>query len=92
MFDGVVVVGAWTVHEFVEVVRQSLLGLLGHTISCVDQRGAVRPALIFSIFLAPLRGGAFVQVCALGFDLILASAEDHSDRLLARGMVGGDVE
>ena len=40
----------------------------------------------------PLRGGAFVQVCALGFDLVPASAEDRSDCLLARGVVGGDVE
>ena len=28
----------------------------------------------------------------LGFDLVPTSAEDRSDRLLARGVVGGDVE
>ena len=33
MFDGVGVVGAWVVHELVEVVRQSLLGLLARAIS-----------------------------------------------------------
>ena len=92
MFDGVGMVGAWTIHELVEVVRQSLLGLLGRAISHGDQRGAARPASIFFVFLAPLHGGAFVRVHALGFDLVLAFVEDRSDRLLARGMVGGDIE
>ena len=30
VFDGVGVVGAWAIHELVEVVRQSLLGLLAY--------------------------------------------------------------
>ena len=47
---------------------------------------------IFFVFLAPLHGGAFVQVCALNFDLVSASTKDHSNRLLTRGVVGGDVE
>ena len=51
MLDGVGVVGAWTIHEFVEVVRQSLLGLLGRAIGRSDQCGAVRPASIFFVFL-----------------------------------------
>ena len=74
------------------MVRQSLLGLPGRAIGHGDQRGAIRPALIFSSFLAPLRRGAFVRVCVLGFELVPASAEDCSDRLLARGVVRGDVE
>ena len=41
VFDGVGVVGAWTVHEFVEVVRQPLLGLLARAISHGDHRGVV---------------------------------------------------
>ena len=41
VFDGVGMVSARTVHEFVEVVRQSLLGLPGCAISCGDQRGVV---------------------------------------------------
>ena len=80
--------GARTVHEFVEVVRQSLLGLLGRAIS----RGAVRPVLIFFVFLAPLCGGALVLVSVLGLAFVPASDEDHSDRLLARGVVRGNVE
>ena len=80
-------VGAWTVHEFVEVVRQPLLGLLAHAISRDDHHGVVRLAL-----LAPLCGGALVLVHALGLSFVLASAENHSDRLLTRGVVSGDVE
>ena len=77
---------------FVEVVRQSLLGLSGRAISCGDQRGVVRPASILLVLLAPLSGGAFVWICALGLAFVPASAEDCPDRLLARGMVGGNVE
>ena len=39
VFDGVGVVGAQAIHELVEVVRQALMGLLAHRISCGDQRG-----------------------------------------------------
>ena len=46
----------------------------------------------FFVFLAPLRGGALIRVHALGFDLVPTSAEDRSDRLLARGVVGGDIK
>ena len=92
VFDRVGVVGAWTIHEFVEVVRQSLMGLLDCAIGHGDQWGAVRPTSILFIFLAPLRGGALVRVHAFGFDLVLASAQDRSDHLLAGGVVGGYVK
>ena len=36
VFDGVGMVGAWAIHELVEVVRQALLGLLAHVISYGD--------------------------------------------------------
>ena len=74
------------------MVRQSLLGLPSRTIGHGDQRGVVRPTLIFFVFLAPLRRGAFVRVCVLGFELVPASVEDRSNRPLARGVVGGDIE
>ena len=51
MFDGVGVVGAWAIHEFVEVVRQALLGLLAHAVSCGNQCGVVRSALVLLFFL-----------------------------------------
>ena len=85
-------VGAWAVHELVEVVRQPLLGLFAHTISRGDQCGVVRSALIFFVLLAPLCGGALVLVLALGLAFVPASVEDFSDHLLARGMVSGDIE
>ena len=58
VFDGVGVVGARAIHELVKVVRQALLGLLARAVSCGDQRGAVRSALVLFVLLAPLRGGA----------------------------------
>ena len=85
-------VGAWTIHELVEVVRPALLWLLALVISCGDQRSVVRSASILFVLLAPLCGGAFVLVCALGLAFVLASVEDHSDRLLIGGMVRGDVK
>ena len=36
VFDGVGMVGAWAIHELVEVVRQALLGLLVRAISYGD--------------------------------------------------------
>ena len=52
LFDGVGMVGAWAIHEHVEVVRQALLGLLAHAISCGDQHGVCRLALILFVLLA----------------------------------------
>jgi len=85
-------VGAWAIHEFVEVVRQAVLGLLARAISCGDQRGVVRSALVLFVLLAPLSGGALVLVRALGLAFVPSPVEDRSDRFLARGMVSGDVE
>ena len=92
VFDGVGVVGARAIHEFVEVVRKPLPVLFAHAISRGDQCGVVRSALIFFVLLAPLRGGALVSVPALGLALVMAFVEDRSDHLLARGVVCGDVE
>ena len=55
VFDGVGVVGAWAIHELIEVVRQSLLGLLGRAIGHGDQRGAARPALALCLSRPPLK-------------------------------------
>ena len=62
MFYGVVVVGAWALHELVEVAGRALLGLRVHMISRGDQRGVGRSAVILSILFPPLRGGAFVLI------------------------------
>ena len=92
MFEGVGVVGAWAVHELVEVVRQSLLGLPARAISRGDLRGVVRSTPILFVLIAPLCGGALILGRALGLALVSASVEDRSDCLLAKGVVGGDVE
>jgi len=92
VFDGVGVVGAWAIHEFVEVVRQALLGLLAHAVSCGDQRGVVRSALVLFVLLAPLCRGALDLVRALGIAFVSAPVEDRSDHFLARGVVSGNVE
>ena len=92
MFDRVGVVRARTIHEFVEVVRQSLLGLPGCAISCGNQHGVVRLAPILPVLFAPLSGGAFVWIRMLGLAFVPAFTKDCSDCLLARGVVGGDVE
>ena len=92
VFDGIGVVGAWTLHELVKVVRMALLGLLAHTVGHGDQSQVGRSVQILLVLLAPLRGGALVLVLALGLDFVLVSIEDRSDRLLIRGVVCGDVE
>ena len=50
---GVGMVGAWALHELVEVAQKVLLGLLAHVISHGNQRGVGRSTAIFSI-LFPL--------------------------------------
>lgn len=92
VFDGVGVVGAWAIHELVEVVRQALLGLHARVISYGDQCGVVRSAPILFVLLTPLCGGAVVLVPVLGLAFVPASVEDRSDYLLTGGVVSGDVE
>ena len=92
MFDGVDVVIAWAIHELVEVVKQALLGQFAHLISCGDQHGVVRSAPILFVLLAPFYGGALILVRARGLAFVLASIEDRSNRLLAGGVVSGDVK
>ena len=85
-------VGAQAIHEFVEVVRQALLGLLAHAVSCGDQHGVVWSVSVLFVLLAPLCGGPPVLVCAHGLAFVSAPVEDRSDRFLAKGVVSGDVE
>ena len=92
MLDGVGVVGAWTLHELVEVVGLALLGLLARSIGHNDQSWVGRSAPILLVLLALLRRGALALVLALGLSPIPTVAEDHLDRLLAGGVVRGDVE
>ena len=74
---GVGMVGAWTLHELVKVVRLALLGLLARTIGCGDQSWVCRLAPILFVLLAPLCGGALILILALGLAPVLTVAEDH---------------
>ena len=66
-------VGAWALHELVEVAQKVLLGLLARVISRGDQRGVGRSTVIFSVLFPPLRGGALVLILALGLAFAPAS-------------------
>ena len=61
-------------------------------ISHGDQRGVGQSAPIVLVLFAPLRGGALVLILALGLAFVSAFVEDRSDRLLAGGMVRGNIE
>ena len=85
-------VGAWALHELVEVVGLTLLVLLAHTIGHGDQSRVGWLGPILFILFAPLRRGAPALVLALSLALVPTVAEDRADHILARGMVHGDVE
>jgi len=53
VFDGVVVVGVWALHELIEVVWKALLGLLARVISRGDQRGVGQSAVLFFCSFSP---------------------------------------
>ena len=74
------------------MVGLALLGLLARMIGRGDQSGVGQSASIPLIHFAPLHGGALVLVLALGLALVPASTKDRFDRLLAGGIVRGDVE
>ena len=82
-FTGVVVIGAWALHELVEVAGGALLGRRARMISHGDQRGVGWSAAIFFVLFPLLRGGALVLILALG----LAFASASVGALLA-GCVG----
>ena len=92
VFDGIGVVGAWTLHELAEVVGLALLGLLARVVSHGNQSGVGWSALILLVLLALLCGGALALVLVLALALVLTAAKDYPDYLLVRGMVRGDVE
>ena len=73
VFYGVVMVGAWALHELMEVAGRALQGLRARMISRGDQCGVGRSAAILSVLFPPLRGGAFVLIPMLGLALALAS-------------------
>ena len=51
VFDGIGVIGAWTLHELVEVVGLALLGLLAHSVGHSDQSWVGQSGRSFLFFL-----------------------------------------
>ena len=82
-------VGAWLVQELVEVVvsRRTLVLALGRRDLAGDGRSAV--LLILPVLAAR---GRPIAVAPLLFRRSLVALEDGPDRLLTRGVVGGDVQ
>ena len=75
-------VGAWALHEPMEVARRVLLGLCARVISRGDQRGVGRSAAILSILFPLLRGGTLNLILALGLTLALAFIGAWRERCL----------
>ena len=82
MFDRVVVVCAWVLHEIVEVARRVLLGLSARVIGHGVRREVGRSAAIISVLFFPLRGGALVLILALRLTFGVASVEAWWERRL----------
>ena len=82
MIDGIVVVGAWALHELVKVVQRVLLGLRARVIVRGDRRGVGRSAVILSILFSPLHGGALILILVLGLTFVAVPVEAQRKRRL----------
>ena len=89
MVDGIVVVGAWALHELVEVARKVLLGLLARVINRGDQRGVGRSAVISFVLLPPLCGGTLILILALGLAFASAFIGARQERRSLDALVKG---
>ena len=82
MVDGIVVVGAWALHELMKVARRVLLGLCARVIGRGDRREVSRLAAILSVLFSPLRGGVLVLILAPGLTFVAAPVEARWKRHL----------
>ena len=82
-------VWAWSLKQFLEVVRSALCGLPTTPMVYGSHERAL--ALLFFLFLGGTIGGAFAGVL-IPLHLALKAVEDRSNRFFARGMVGSDVK
>ena len=89
MLYGKGTVWAMPFEQLLEVVWGSLSGLLTPLVVGGGLVQALAPLLV--LLLARTVGGTFADVLVL-LCLALEAVEDRSDRLLARGVAGGDVE
>jgi len=89
MLDGEGMVRAWPFEQLLEVVLGTICGLL--TLLAVDGSHEQALASLLVLLLARAIGGAFASVL-VPLRLALEAVKDRPDRLLARGVAGGDVE
>ena len=82
-------VRAWPFKQLLEVVQGTLSRLLTPLVVGGGHERAL--ALLLVLLLARIVGGAFVGVL-VPLCLALEWVKDRSDRILARGMAGGNVE
>ena len=79
---------AWPSEQLLEVVRGTLSGLPTPFAISGGHEPALVPLLV--LLLAGTVGGAFAGIL-VPLCLALRAVENHLDRLLTRGMVGGNV-
>ena len=89
MFDGESIVWAWPFEQLLKVVWGTLGGL--STPLAVGSGHERALALLLVLLLIRAVGSAFTGVVVL-LRLAPRTVENRSDRLLARGVAGGDVE
>ena len=82
-------VRVWPFEQLLEVVRGTLGGLPALLAVGSGHERALTPLLV--LLLTRTVGGAFAGVL-VPLCLALEAVEDRFDRLLARGVAGGDVE
>ena len=89
MLDGESVVRAWPFKQLLEVVRGAL-GELSTPLAVSDGHERALAPLLVLLFAGIVRGvfaGVLVPLC-----LAFEAFKNRPDRLLARGVAGGDVE
>ena len=84
------VVWAWPLEHFLEVVQSALRGLSATFAVSSGHERVVAPLLLIFLFGGTV-GGAFAGVLVPP-RLSVGAIEDGSDRLLSRGVTGGDVQ
>ena len=89
MLDGEGMVQAWPFEQLLEVFQGTHGGLSTPLVVGGSHERALTPLLV--LLLAGMDGGAFAGILVL-LCLAFEAVEDCSDRLLARGVVGGDVK
>ena len=89
MLDGESMVQTWSFEQLLKVVWGDFSGLLTPLAVGGGHERALTPLLV--LLLAGIVGGALTSIL-IPLCLALEAVEDRFDRLLTRGVAGGDVE